>query len=152
MREKTTKHLSLCSSASTNLQFTIFHLDRHPPVANKDTNPLRHQSVQIMRTPILSGTNMSQIMRTPILSGTNLSQIMRTPILSSTNLLQIMRTPILSELQLTLAPPATLIQFKKKIYRTRPFSSIQEQFDMSPVPFRLNNYMSFSFSYHPNHT
>jgi hypothetical protein len=59
---------------------------------------------QIMRTPILSGTNLSQ-MRTPILSGTNLSQTMRTPILSGTNLSQIMRTPILCELQLTLAPP-----------------------------------------------
>jgi hypothetical protein len=43
MREKTTKHISLCSSASTNLQFTIIHLDRNPPVTNEDTNPLRHQ-------------------------------------------------------------------------------------------------------------
>jgi hypothetical protein len=46
MREKTTKHLSLCSSARTNLQFIIIQLDRHPPIVdNEDTNPLRHQPV-----------------------------------------------------------------------------------------------------------
>jgi hypothetical protein len=45
MQEKTTKQLSLCSSTRTNLQFTIFNLDRHPPVTNEDTNPLKHQPV-----------------------------------------------------------------------------------------------------------
>ena len=45
MWEKTTNHLSLCSSASTNLQFTIIQLERHPPVTNEDTNSLRHQPV-----------------------------------------------------------------------------------------------------------
>jgi hypothetical protein len=112
MREKTTNILSLCYSASTNLQFnsTGTHLS------------------QIMRTPILSGTNLLQMMRTPILSGTNLIQMMRTPILSGTNLIQMMRTPILSELQLTLAPP-----FHPNFRKNKPFNADLQIYIFVPV-------------------
>jgi hypothetical protein len=46
IQEKTTEHISFCSSASTNLQFIIIHLDRNSPIIdNEETNPLRNQHV-----------------------------------------------------------------------------------------------------------
>jgi hypothetical protein len=57
MQEKTTKHI-LYVLLQANLQVINFQLNKHPPIAdNEDTNPLRHQHVIDMRTPILSGTN-----------------------------------------------------------------------------------------------
>jgi hypothetical protein len=70
---KTTKHLSLCSSASTNLQFTIFQIEGHPPVANEDNNPPKHQ-------PVTDNEDTNPLMHQPVANNDDTNPLRYQPV------------------------------------------------------------------------
>jgi hypothetical protein len=76
MWEKTIEHISLCSFASTNLQFIIIQLDRHPPIKdNENINPLRHQ-------PIIDNEDINPLRNQTVIDNKDMNPLKHQPIIS----------------------------------------------------------------------